>query len=146
MFRGWMGSARTKPAERHRSKSRDLAYRRLIAVNSRAEVCAPEAAHHQLQLTGNCRESCRDASMALSACTSSGRFCAGRDKRYMEEVFEVDSHEVLASRGEYQVHIADQSGGRILASGTDIASDSLALAGSTVYWTQNGQPYAAPLN
>jgi hypothetical protein len=47
---------------------------------------------------------------------------------------------------EYQVHAVDQSGSRVLASGTDIDPSSLALAGSTLYWTQGGQPFSASLD
>jgi hypothetical protein len=47
--------------------------------------------------------------------------------------------------GEYQVHAVDKSGSRMLASNPDIDPTSLALAGSTLYWTQ-GQPFSASLN
>ncbi len=47
---------------------------------------------------------------------------------------------------EYQVHALDRSGGRVLASGAGIAPTSLALAGSTLYWTQGGKPMSAPLS
>ncbi len=47
---------------------------------------------------------------------------------------------------EYQVHTVDKSGNRVLASGTDIDPSSLALAGNTLYWTQGGQPFSAPLD
>ena len=40
----------------------------------------------------------------------------------------------------------DAGGRTLLASGTDIESSSLALAGSTVYWIQGGVPLAAVLN
>jgi hypothetical protein len=45
----------------------------------------------------------------------------------------------------YEVHAVDRTGSRILASGTDIDPHSLALAGSTLYWTQGGKPFAATL-
>lgn len=48
--------------------------------------------------------------------------------------------------GRYQVHAVDKSGSRVLATGPDIDPLSLALAGSTLYWTQGGQPFAASLN
>lgn len=48
--------------------------------------------------------------------------------------------------GSYQVHAADKSGSRVLASGSDIDPKSLALAGSTFYWTQGGKPASAVLN
>jgi hypothetical protein len=51
-----------------------------------------------------------------------------------------------ADEGLYQVHAVDASGSRLLASGSDIDPHSLALAGSTLYWTQGGQPYSARLN
>jgi hypothetical protein len=48
--------------------------------------------------------------------------------------------------GHYQVHAADTAGSRMLASGADIDPTSLALAGSTLYWTQGGRPQSALLN
>lgn len=45
-----------------------------------------------------------------------------------------------------EVHAVDQSGSRVLASGTNIGPESLALAGSTLYWTQGSQPTSAYLN
>jgi hypothetical protein len=47
---------------------------------------------------------------------------------------------------EYQVHAFDKAGSRVLASSTEIAPSSLALAGSTLYWTQSGKPMSAALN
>jgi hypothetical protein len=47
---------------------------------------------------------------------------------------------------EYQVHAFDKAGSRVLASNTEIAPSSLALAGSTLYWTQGGKPMSAALN
>jgi hypothetical protein len=47
---------------------------------------------------------------------------------------------------EYQVHAIDRAGGRELASGPDIDPSSLALAGSTLYWTRGGQPFSSSLN
>lgn len=46
----------------------------------------------------------------------------------------------------YEVHAVDRTGSRLLASGTDIDPHSLALAGSTLYWTQGGKPFSASLN
>jgi hypothetical protein len=46
----------------------------------------------------------------------------------------------------YQVHAADRSGARLLASGSDVDPSSLALAGSTLYWTQGGKAFSAALN
>ena len=48
--------------------------------------------------------------------------------------------------GTYQVHAIDGSGNRLLASGSDINPYSLAVAGSTLYWTQGGEPFLSPLN
>ena len=48
--------------------------------------------------------------------------------------------------GMYQVHALDQTGSRVLSTGSDIAPSSLALAGSTLYWTQGGEPHSATLN
>jgi hypothetical protein len=50
------------------------------------------------------------------------------------------------STGSLQVHVADAQGSRVVASGTDIDPSSLALAGSTLYWTQGGSPLSAVLN
>jgi hypothetical protein len=47
--------------------------------------------------------------------------------------------------GTYQVHAVDGAGSRVLAVGADIDPGSLALAGSTLYWTQSGQPRSATL-
>jgi hypothetical protein len=46
----------------------------------------------------------------------------------------------------YQVHAVDANGTHALAVGTEIEPRSLALAGSTLYWTQGGKPMSAPLN
>jgi hypothetical protein len=46
----------------------------------------------------------------------------------------------------YQVHAVDKSGSRVLASGSDIDPLSLALAGSTIYWTASSAAMSAPLN
>ena len=46
----------------------------------------------------------------------------------------------------YEVHVADKAGSRLLATGSNIAPNSLALAGNTLYWTQGGQPSSAPLS
>ena len=47
---------------------------------------------------------------------------------------------------EYQVHTVDKTGSRTVASGPEIAPSSLALVGSTLYWTQGGKPMSATLN
>jgi hypothetical protein len=47
---------------------------------------------------------------------------------------------------EYTVEAADSTGNRLLASGQGIDPSSLALAGSTLYWTQGGKPASAVLN
>ena len=46
---------------------------------------------------------------------------------------------------EYQVHADDKKGNRVLATGANISPHSLALAGSTLYWTQGGKPFSATL-
>jgi hypothetical protein len=46
---------------------------------------------------------------------------------------------------ESEIYAFDKSGKRLLASGTEIAPNSLALAGSTLYWTQGGKAFSAPL-
>ena len=49
-----------------------------------------------------------------------------------------------------EVYAVDASGTRLLAEGEEglnpIERGSLALAGSTLYWTQSGKPFSAPLN
>ena len=46
----------------------------------------------------------------------------------------------------YDVYAADRSGTRLLAAGTDVSPSSLALGGSTVYWTQSGTAHTTTLN
>jgi hypothetical protein len=48
--------------------------------------------------------------------------------------------------GTYQVHALDSMGSRLLATGPDIDPSALALAGSTLYWTQGGKPASTTLN
>ena len=50
------------------------------------------------------------------------------------------------SESQYEVHALDKTGERVLAVGSDIDPHSLALAGSTLYWTQGGKPMSATLN
>jgi hypothetical protein len=55
---------------------------------------------------------------------------------------------IVNTRGqplEYSVVSAGKTGIRTLASGLDVAPSSLALAGSTLYWTQDGKPFSAVL-
>jgi hypothetical protein len=47
--------------------------------------------------------------------------------------------------GVVEVRALGASGERLLDSGPDVAPDSLALAGSTVYWKRGGQAYSASL-
>jgi hypothetical protein len=54
--------------------------------------------------------------------------------------------ETSAQEDTYQVHAADMTGSRLLASGPDIDPSSLALAGNTLYWMQGGKPFSAMLN
>jgi hypothetical protein len=51
-----------------------------------------------------------------------------------------------ASQVNRRVKARDKSGLRLLDDGTDIRPDSLALAGSTLYWTRGGAPRSASLN
>jgi hypothetical protein len=48
-------------------------------------------------------------------------------------------------KGGYQVHTVDKTASHLVASGGDIDPSSLALAGSTLYWTQGGKPVSASL-
>jgi hypothetical protein len=48
--------------------------------------------------------------------------------------------------GPYQVHAVDKAGSRVVAEGDEIEPHSLALAGSTLYWTEAGKPMSAVLN
>jgi hypothetical protein len=52
----------------------------------------------------------------------------------------------LPPDGFFQVHALDGDGSRLLATGRSIDPRSLALAGSTLYWTQEGKPFSAALN
>jgi hypothetical protein len=45
----------------------------------------------------------------------------------------------------YDVYASDKTGTRLLAQGSNVTPSSLAFAGSTVYWTQGGQPASATL-
>jgi hypothetical protein len=46
----------------------------------------------------------------------------------------------------YEVHALDRNGSRVLAVSSAIDGSSLALARSTLYWTENGIPFSAKLN
>ena len=46
----------------------------------------------------------------------------------------------------YEVHVADDLGGRVLASSPEINPSSLALSRSTLHWTQAGKPMSAMLH
>jgi hypothetical protein len=48
--------------------------------------------------------------------------------------------------GGIQVRSVDKAGSRLLAASPEIDPDSLALAGSTLYWMQGGKPMSAVLN
>jgi hypothetical protein len=45
----------------------------------------------------------------------------------------------------YELHVIDKLGSRTITAGTEINPTSLALAGSTLYWTQGGKAMSAPL-
>lgn len=55
-------------------------------------------------------------------------------------------HPYVSGPNQYEVWAADQSGSRLLASGSDIGPSSLALAGSTLYWTQRGKAASTTLD
>lgn len=46
----------------------------------------------------------------------------------------------------FDLYAAEASGERLVASGTGISPRSLSLAGSTLYWTQEGKPMSATLD
>lgn len=46
----------------------------------------------------------------------------------------------------FEVHALDANGERVLAVGSNVAPESLALAGSTVYWVEGGKPMSATLD
>jgi hypothetical protein len=48
--------------------------------------------------------------------------------------------------GPCEVHAVDKNGSRLLASSTEVDPSSLALGGSTLYWTQDGKPMSSSLN
>jgi hypothetical protein len=51
----------------------------------------------------------------------------------------IAENDALSTSGKYyEVHALDKSGSRVVAAGTDVEPESLALAGSMLYWTQNG--------
>ncbi|MHB1538021.1 MAG: hypothetical protein ACYCYN_05885 [Solirubrobacteraceae bacterium] len=45
----------------------------------------------------------------------------------------------------FEVHAVEKAGERVLAAGNGVAPASLALAGSTIYWTNEGRPESASL-
>jgi hypothetical protein len=49
------------------------------------------------------------------------------------------------AEGAYQVHAADNTGSKLLASGQDIDPLSLVLTGNTLTWKQGGTTYSATL-
>jgi hypothetical protein len=46
----------------------------------------------------------------------------------------------------FEVHALDTTGERVLAVGSNIAPESLALAGNMLYWIQDGKPFSAVLH
>lgn len=52
----------------------------------------------------------------------------------------------VQKENKFEVHALDATGERVLAVGSNIAPKSLALAGSTLYWTQGGKSFSATLN
>jgi hypothetical protein len=57
-----------------------------------------------------------------------------------------EENETTKAPAVYEVRAADKSGVRVLASGSGIVPNSLALAGNTVYWTQGGKAASTTLN
>jgi hypothetical protein len=55
-------------------------------------------------------------------------------------------NDTFHTEGRFEVHALDATGERVLAVGSNIAPSSLALAGSTLYWTQGGKPFSATLH
>jgi hypothetical protein len=51
----------------------------------------------------------------------------------------------VTSAGAHQVYTLEGSERHMIASGDNIEERSLALAGETIYWTQGGKPFSAPL-
>jgi hypothetical protein len=47
---------------------------------------------------------------------------------------------------EYQVHVVDRLGSRVVSSGTEIEGKSLRLVGSTLSWIQGGRRQTAVLH
>jgi hypothetical protein len=46
----------------------------------------------------------------------------------------------------YAIVTLDKTGTHVVAEGPNVVPTSLALAGSTLYWTQDGKPMSAPIN
>jgi hypothetical protein len=55
-------------------------------------------------------------------------------------------NDTVQEENRFEVHAFDATGERVLAVGSNIAPESLALAGSTLYWTQGGKPFSATLH
>jgi hypothetical protein len=55
-------------------------------------------------------------------------------------------NDTVQNENRFEVHALDATGERVLAVGSNIAPESLALAGSTLYWTQGGKPASAVLD
>jgi hypothetical protein len=53
---------------------------------------------------------------------------------------------VAAVNPRYELHVLDTSGERVVAAGSDIDPRSVALAGSTLYWTQGATPRSTTVN
>jgi hypothetical protein len=63
-----------------------------------------------------------------------------------ERYYRPESSIEIFGRTVYTVEAFDKRGVHVLASGEGVAPRSLALAGSTLYWTENGQPRSATLD
>ena len=53
---------------------------------------------------------------------------------------------IVLNAGEYEVHVVDRAGSRVLAVGSDIEPHSLTLDASKLHWTQGGEPMSASLS
>jgi hypothetical protein len=54
--------------------------------------------------------------------------------------------DTVQSENRYQVHVLNETSERTLAVGSNLDPDSLALADSTLYWTQIGKAESSTLN
>ncbi len=67
---------------------------------------------------------------------------------WIAEDYERSTRDIATSRliPFYDLYALDKTGERLLASGMNLDPHSLAIAGSRLYWTQEGKPYLGALN